>query len=807
MRRLETKSQPAPPNAPAPAPPGSRNSVWLLAMLLVLMTIAAHWPATRCDFINYDDDLYVTSNARVQNGLTLENVKWAFINPVNSNWHPLTMMSHMLDCQMFNLKPWGHHLVNVLFHAFNAALVFLLLRQLSRASWRSLLVAALFAVHPLHVESVAWISERKDVLSGLFGLLSLIFYTRYAQSGWRVEGRGSNADRAVPSLVTRHPSLDYVAALLFFALGLMSKPMLVTWPFVMLLLDYWPLGRLRTTDYGLQTSRSLASLATRHTSLIFEKLPFFALAAAASYVTFTVQQHAGVLVAGEALPFSARVENALISYWRYLGKLFWPTDLAVFYPHPGHWPLLLVLLAGGLMLGITTLFVVGRRRYPFLLMGWLWFGGTLVPVIQLIQTGGHAMADRYAYIPSVGVLVLVVWGLYELTRHWRYQAIALSLLGCAVIVACLALSRQQLGYWLDSETLFRHALAVTQNNYLAHNNLGDALDRKGNSDEAIKQFQEAIRLKPDFAEAHYNFGNVLDRRGQTDEAINQYQEAIRLKPEYAKAHNNLGLSLDRKGRTEEAIAQYQEAIRLKPDFAEADNNLGIALLRKNQLDEAISQFRGAIHLKPDYAEALCNLGTALAARGQFDEAIKNYRQALQINPNSFETLNNLAIALATKGQFDEAIENYRRAIQINSTRPETFVHLGMALEQSGRSREAVDSYRAALKLNPDLAGALNNLAWELATSRDDQLRNGAEAVRLAERACELTHYGQPLFVGTLAAAYAEAGRFPEAVTTAEKAEQLAMRSGLTAVAAKNRQLLELYRAGKSYHEPAPTGQR
>ncbi|MGA2241291.1 MAG: tetratricopeptide repeat protein, partial [Verrucomicrobiota bacterium] len=314
---------------------------------------------------------------------------------------------------------------------------------------------------------------------------------------------------------------------------------------------------------------------------------------------------------GENLPFGARSGNALISYCRYLAKMFWPTDLAIFYPHPGYWPLERVFFAGGLIVGISVLLYVKRRRYPFLLMGWLWFCGTLVPVIGLVQVGEQAMADRYTYIPSLGMLIVVIWGAYELTRSWRYQELALSVAGCAVIVLCLGLTRQQLGHWKDSESLFRHALEVTENNYLAHNDLGTALDRKGQTDEAISQFRTAIRLTPDYAEAHNNLGIALVEKGQTDEAISQFQEAIRLKPDDAEAHSNLGNALVEKGQTDEAISQYQEAIRLKPDDAEAHNNLGSALVKKGQTDEAINQYQEAIRLKPDCAEARNNLAHAL----------------------------------------------------------------------------------------------------------------------------------------------------------------------------------------------------
>jgi tetratricopeptide (TPR) repeat protein len=382
--------------------------------------------------------------------------------------------------------------------------------------------------------------------------------------------------------------------------------MLVTWPFVMLLLDYWPLRR-----FELSTRNSQPSTILR---LLKEKLPFFALGAAASVVTFVVQQRGGSVMAAENLPPGARSGNALISYCRYLGRLFWPTDLAFFYPHPGHWPLAKVLVAGGLLLGISVLLFVKRRRSPFLLMGWLWFIGTLMPVIGLVQVGDQAMADRYTYIPSLGVLILAIWGAHELTQRWRYQVIALSVAGLAAVVACMVLTQQQLEYWKDSEALFRHALDVTENNHIAHVCLGIELARKGQIEEAISQYQEVIRLKPDYALAHNNLGFALLRKGQIGEAISQYQEAIRLKPDYTLAHNNLGNALYRKGRDNEAINQYQEALRLEPAYADAHNDLGLALYRNGHTGEAISQFQEALRLKPDHAAARKNLNYVLAAK-------------------------------------------------------------------------------------------------------------------------------------------------------------------------------------------------
>jgi cytochrome c-type biogenesis protein CcmH/NrfG len=590
MKMPATKFNPAPARVSTPVMARSRFPVWLIAVLLVLVTIAIYWPVTRYDFINLDDSVYVTENPHVQGGLNWEGVEWAFCEPLGCNWHPLTVLSHMLDCQLFGLKPWGHHLVSILLHTLDTVLVFLFLRSMTGAIWRSVLVAALFGLHPLHVESVAWVAERKDVLSTLFWLLTLWAYTKYVEAA---EVRKSKS------------GMWYGAALAMFVLGLMSKPMVVTLPFVLLLLDYWPLERFKPG-----CARQLTT----------EKIPFFALASAASVVAFMAQKHGGAVAAVEKWPIGLRSGNALISYCRYLGKLFWPADLAVFYPHPGYWPMGKVLLAGVLIAGISVIVFVKRRRYPFLLMGWLWFCGTLVPVIGLVQVGEQAIADRYTYIPSLGVLILTIWGVYELTRRWRYQVIVSSAAGSAAIVLCIGLTRQQLGHWKDSETLFSHALQVTENNYIAYGCLGNALLTKGQIDEAISQLQEAIRLKPDYSYARNNLGIAFATKGQIDEAISQYQEVIRLKPDYAEAHNNLGKALARKGRTDEAISQFQEAIRLKLDDAKAHYNLGDALARKVQTEEAISQFQEAIRLKPDYAEARNNLGKALARKGQSEEA-------------------------------------------------------------------------------------------------------------------------------------------------------------------------------------------
>jgi protein O-mannosyl-transferase len=713
------KPSPAPTMASTPAEARSRFPLWLIAAGLMLGTIALYWPATGHDFVSYDDDITVTSNLHVQGGLTLEGMKWALCNPVNCLWHPVAVWSHMLDCQMFGLKPWGHHLTSVMLHGLNAALVFVLLQQMTGATWRSLLVAALFAVHPLRVESVAWVAERKDVLSGFFGLLALVFYVLYA------EGKEPQPEGPGLSLATRSPgsrahfplSLCYPLSLFCFALGLMSKPMLVTWPCVMLLLDYWPLRRFEPTPLNPQPSTLLR--------LLREKIPFLALAAGASVVAYAMSKHTGALELNEKLPLGVRGGNALISYCLYLGKLFWPADLTVFYPHPRHWPLAQVLLAGGLILGISLLLFAQRRRFPFLLIGWLWFCGTLVPVIQLVQTGAHAMADRYTYLPSLGALILVVWGAYELTRCWRPAAVALSVGALAAIVLYTALTRQQLRHWKDSEALFRHALEATQNNYLAHTGLGFALDKKGQFDEAIRQYAEAIRLEPGYVLAHLNLGVSLVRKGQVDEAIPQFRETIRLDPEYALAYLNLGTLLAAKGQIDEAMGHFQEALRLAPDCADAHYNLGFWLARKGQTDEAIGHYQEALRWKPDYADAHNGLGSALAKKGQLDEAIRQLQEALRLKPDETDAHYNLGNALIRRGQVDEAIGHYQQAIRLKPDDADIHNNLGVALYRRGRNDEAISQFQDALRLRPNYADAQRNLTVALAQkARAGQVPSG-----------------------------------------------------------------------------------
>jgi tetratricopeptide (TPR) repeat protein len=698
MRIRVTKSNPTPAGVFNSAVSGLRFPSWQIALLLALVTVVLYWPAMRCDFINYDDPDYVTANFHVLGGLSWENVKWAFSNTEQAAyWAPLMWLSHMLACQIFGLNPWGHHLLNVLLHAANTALAFLVFQRMTGATWRSLMLAVLFGWHPLRVESVAWVTERKDVLSTLFWMLTLWAYAKYVEGG-----RGGDSKSKV----------WYGAALAMFVFGLMSKAMLVTMPFVLLLLDWWPLERFKNN---------------RAWPLVKEKIPFFALAAAASVVTFVVQKQGGAVVAVELLPFDARVGNAMISYFRYLGKMFWPVDMAVFYPHPGHWPLMEVLLAGALLCGISGLLFMTRKRHPYLLMGWLWFTGTLVPVIQLVQSGGQAMADRFTYVPSLGILIMVIWGVYELTRSWRFQKVVFAATGSAVIILCLALTREQLTYWQDSETLFRHALKVTENNYIAHKALGDALDDRGQTAEAILQYQEAIRIYPGFADAHINFGNALLKKGRTNEAIGEFQAAIRLRPKDAIARINIGNVLLKKGQTDGAISQYQEAVQLKPDYADAHYNLGLALVRKGQIDEAIDQYQQVILSRPDDAEARASLGIAFLKNGKTKEAISQYQEAIRLKPDYADAHFNLGNALLHQGQTAEAIRQYQEVIRINPDDTDARINLGAVLFNQGQTDAAIRQFQEVVRLKPNDAAAQNNLAEALRLKNESNAQTSGPA--------------------------------------------------------------------------------
>jgi len=694
----------------------------LLCLLLAVTTFAVYLPVARYGYVNYDDSDYVTANAHVQSGLKWENVVWAFKSGHASNWHPLTWMSHMLDAQLFGERPGAQHVVNLGFHIVDTLLLFLLLRRMTGALWRSVMVAALFALHPLHVESVAWISERKDVLSALFFLLTLGSYVRYAgRERGKAEGRMQNAERenrtpvsrplaAMPreeTSITFHvsrftpvPSAGwYLIALVCFTLGLMSKPMLVTLPFVLLLLDFWPLQRFR--------SSALAPRPSFPWRLLAEKAPFFVLAVASSVVTFIAQRHGGAV--STSLTIGERIANALVSYIRYVGKMLWPVDLSVLYPHPGHWPAWEVVVSAVILLGISAVVISLARTRPYLAMGWLWFCGMLVPVIGLVQVGIQSMADRYTYLPLIGLFIMLVWGIAELVpaRPWRVQVLAI---GCvSVLAACGLLTVRQVQIWRDSAALFGHAVRVTRDNYLAYNNLGYYLSGQGKTAEAMENYRMSLKINPAYEDALNNLGYALAGQKKFLEAIPLYEAALRVRPNQAEVHNNLGNALSETGRIDEAIQHYLIALKQNPDHADAHNNLGIALAMKGRLNEAIPHFQAAIRANPKYASAHSNLGNAFAVQHKLDDAIREYREALRLKPEDAQAHNNLGNVLAEQGKMAEAIEAYREALRLNADNPEANYNLGMVLVGEGKLEEARARFIEALRLKPDYAEARRRL--------------------------------------------------------------------------------------------------
>jgi tetratricopeptide (TPR) repeat protein len=786
--------------------------------LIVLLVFLAYLPAWHGGFV-WDDDAWTTNLSALFQAPSGLRLIW-FQPTAMQQYYPLSGTTFWLDYQLWKFWTTPYHLENLLLHALAALLFWRLLLQLNvRGAW---LAAALFAVHPVMVESVAWITERKNVLSLVLFLGAWLAYGRFAP--WRSSPEGTPT--ADPAGGGRRPSLFYALALVLFCGALLAKTIAFSLPAVILLVDWWQRGKIRWRADVRPT------------------LPFFALALVYCAATAWLEKnHVGAQGPDFDLTFAQRGLIAGRAFWFYPGHLFWPANLCFIYPrwqpNPGvWWQWLYPVTAIGALFALWL--ARGRLgRGPATAL--FFYVGTLFPLLGFINGYGMRYSyvwDHWAYLSALSLFALVAALVVRAGESLRRPAMVYGL-GAILLPVLALLTWRQAGMYRDMETLWRTTLARNPNAFLAHNNLGLLLVKQGRDKEAIEHYRRASQLNPNFYEALNNLGNALATKGQFGEAIENYRQAIQINPDnflalanlgnalaatgrfdeaikdyfrslqinptYFEAWANLGNSLAGKGRLDEAIESYRKALKVKPDFAEGQYKLGNALAAKGRLDEAMDSYRRATQINPNFSEAWNNLGNALSARGRLDEAIENYRQAIRVNPNSSEALNNLGGALFRQGRLDEAIENYRQALQINPNFSEAQYSLGNALAAKGRLEEAIGSYRKVIQANPNHFKALNKLAWILAAGPAGELRNGGEAVGLAERACELTRNGEPSFLGTLAAAYAEAGRFPEAVSTAEKAVQLAKARGSEKLAGENQQRLELYQAGKPYHEPAPAG--
>jgi tetratricopeptide (TPR) repeat protein len=858
-------SQENPPESPAStggtrAAARPRQAGFLACVSLLLLTACAYARIgfEEFQFINVDDESYVTDNPHVRTGLSWANAVWALTAYHAGNWHPLTWLSLQLDTQLFGLNPRAFHIVNVALHAVNAMLLFLVLRRLTGAFWPCSAVAAFFAVHPLHVESVAWIAERKDVLSGLFFLLTLWAYAVYAE---------------------RPSRLRYLLVLLLFALGLMAKPMLVTLPCLLLLLDFWPLRRFSFSPPGAlpgEVEVHHSSLITHHSSLIrrliAEKLPLLALAAGACLLTFRAQ--VGFIQSTAAVQLADRLANAVVSYVEYLRATFWPADLAFFYPL-NRKDLLWWRVAGSALLlaAITTLALVERRRRPHLLVGWLWYLGMLVPVIGLVQVAGQARADRYTYLPLVGVFIVLAWSAGEWTRRRQSSAVVGS---CAVVLlaGCVLITWQQSGYWHDSVSLWERTLAVMPDNGGAHLGLAGGLAQEGKADEAERHYLRAVELL-NSAAAHaalgkfllregrmeealpylaraveqmpgvwmnrYNLGVVLLRLGRTAEAREQLAEVVRLAPDFGGGHFHLGLALAQLGALEQARDELTQAVLSSPSDAEARYQLGYVLLRQSKLNEAWEQFSLALENEPQHAPALVAEGIILDQLGKDEQAVDHFRKALAVDPRNaqahyyvgarldqqgnhaqakkhFEAAaaadprhasarRALGEALLREGKVNSACKYLAESVRLNPRWADAQASLALALMRTGKSLDAVAAFRLAAQLEPavsrrhsELALALADAgkpleaqaeyneatrldagwaedarrsAWEMLHRKDLRAGEGFLALCLARQACGGASQPTAELLDTLAAAYAEVGRYEEAAATARKALALA----------------------------------
>jgi tetratricopeptide (TPR) repeat protein len=745
-------------------PPDKRRAIWI-CLALAAVTFAVYAQGLRCQFLTFDDQAYVTENHHVLPGLTFAGVKWAFHSVVAGNWHPLTMLSLMLDCQIYGLRPWGFHLTSILIHVVNTVVLFLMLGRLTGSTWRSASVALLFAVHPVHVESVEWIAERKDVLCGFFFLLAIMAYAK-AQSS-----------------ISR---FRYGWVIVLYLLALMSKPMAVTFPCVLLLLDFWPLRRARGLDWPAWLR------------LVLEKWPMFLLSALWCGITMWAQGKSEAVASEVALPLSERATNAMVAYFDYLRVLFFPWHLSIYYPYQHHQPLILGAAAALALVLLTCLAIARANRWPWVVVGWLWFIGMLIPVIGLVQVGGQGWADRYLYLPCIGFLVLVVWAGAEIATRLP----ALKLLVPAAALAFAAVTTLEIPYWKDTSTLFGRALEVTRDNYLAMTLVGSMKADKGQLDDAITLYRSALAIKPIYPEGHFFLGRALERKGQTNDALAEYNQALKLRPEFDAANIMVGLELTKEKKFDQAIAHFQAALKDNPENAAAESDWGMALMKQGRWKESVEHYEQALRFDPNLAEARNNLAIGYLQEGRLADGVTQLRAALNLDPSDTETKYNLGQALNQEQQWSEAAELLKPLAQTEPSNFNVQFQYGLSLEHLGQTRDAMSHYAAALLKNPDFPDALQHLAWIAATDARPELRNGTQAVELASRACEATQQKRPAILLTLAAAYAEAGRYREAVSTVERVEELAKAQGQKELAAEAARLGSIFKSDRPFHGDA-----
>jgi tetratricopeptide (TPR) repeat protein len=760
----------------------SKQQMLLISAGLILLIGVAFEPLRYNGFVNYDDNRYIVENRHIQPGFTHESVIWAFTTGHASNWHPLTWLSHLIDIELFGLDPLGHHLHNLLLHTTSTVLLFWLLHRMTGAVWRSAFVAMAFGVHPLRVESIAWAAERKDVLSMLFFMLTVAAYLYYVKRG----GIGR-----------------YLLIVLCFIMGLMAKPILVTLPIVLLILDFWPLERIQKgASENHQKSNPGESGGKQYrpaplSDLIAEKIPLFILAFASCIVTYAVQK-AGCGI--NSIAFHTRIFTAVTGYITYIGRIFWPQNLAVLYPYPETGlPIWQVAAAFTGMLAISGSVFLCRHHKPYLLTGWLWYVVTMIPVIGLVHVGSQWTADRYTYLPSIGITLMITWTTVEfLSAKRRYCQLFSTLTGGIIILALVIATRLQLSYWQNSVILYEHTLSITQNNYIIHTNLGWSLIQQNEIDKATHHIQKALQICPDFPPANDNLAIICMLHQRNDEAISYLHKALNADPDDIAANRMMGLTLLEEQRFDEAMEHFYKVLKVSPDEAEVYYSVGIILATQGKMEEAIQAYEQAVRCKQNYYKAFNNLGAIKAQQGLWDQAIAYFQRCLQINPNYAQSHRNIGLVLQTQGRTEDAIPYFRAALAIDSRDYPAYYNLACSLHETGKLQDAITAYRETLQLNPNSAEALSDLARILSATADSTIQKPAEALSLAQKACQLTEFKEPSQLDTLAVAYAAAGQFKKAAETAQKAIDTANTAGQTDLASRIEQRLKLYQAGKPY---------